>query len=211
MKKIFLLFLLLIIPISVKADCDNDEIIRLQKIANNINTNYEYDDISNSFSITFTNVSNELIIEDINNKLDYYGDLEFTINNLSSNEYTYYVYAKDKNCYESELTIKNIQLPYYNQYYNYKECTGIENYEMCSKWLPKNINYDDWLKDVTEYRKSIKQDNKTIKHDSKKTIFGKIRDIIVDLYVTHYNIFLPIIILSLCAIIYLKNKSDQLI
>lgn len=212
MKKILLLVLMILfLPSNVKADCDNDEIIRLQKIANNINTNYEFNEITNKFKITFSNITDEVIIVDINNKKDYYSYGELEINNLDSGIYTYYIYARDKNCYENELTIKNINLPYYNQYYNSDDCKYIQDYQYCSKWLTKSISYDTWKNNVTKYKESIKAEEKKQDYQSKKTTIDKIKDIFTELYITHYYIFLPIIILSLCAIIYLKNKSDQLI
>ena len=209
-KKMMLLFLLVLFPLRVTAECSDEEVIRLQKLANNINVNYEYDEDNNKFMINFTNLTGELNITDNNSYINNY-EPEYSLYDVSSGNHKYYVYASDKNCYESELTIKSIQIPYYNPYYEYKECKGIEEYEFCSKWLSNNISYDLWKKNVTKYREQIKKENINNNLKIKKTINDKIKNLIVDLYVTHYNIFLPIVILALCAIIYLKNKSDQLI
>ena len=212
MKKLLLLILIaMIIPVNVKADCDNDEIIRLQKLANNINTNYEYDENTNKFKLTFTNLTSEMIIEDINNNRDYYDDVELVINNLDSGKYTYYVYARNKNCYESELKIKNIQLPYLNPYYASKDCELIPDYEYCSKWLPKSISYETWKTNISKKIEELKKEEKSKQIIIKESLGDKIKKFITELYITHYYIFLPLVIVSLCAIIYLKNKSDQLI
>ena len=212
MKKIVILVLaLIIIPVKVKANCSNEELIRLQKIANNINTNYEYDEITNSFKITFANVTDEVIITDINRNYDYISYGELQISNLSSGMHTYYIYARNKSCYENELNIKTLQLPYYNQYYNNDKCANMRNSKYCSKWLPNSITYNTWITNVTKYKESIKEEKKETKTDNKKTMSEIVKELIEDLYVNYYYVFLPIIILALCAIIYLKNKSDQLI
>lgn len=210
-RMFFVMLIMLLLPINVLAGCSDEEIIRLQKMANNINTSYTYDETTKSFTLTFTNFNEELVISDISNKKDYLYRGELNINNLKSGKYNYYVYALDKNCYDNELGIKSVSLPFYNIYYNYDECKNIKNYRYCSKWLPNEIDYDTWKKKVTEYKNSIEKEEQKKIEEKKRTTIDRIRDFIVAMYVEHYYVFLPIIIISLCAIIYLKDKSDEII
>ena len=212
MKKLLLAILIvMILPMNVLAECSDDDLVRLQRIANNVNTSYVYDENTNTFTIIFANFSPELILTNINNNQDYYYSDELSISNLNSGKYTYYIYASDKNCYDNELGVKSISLPYYNKYYDSDECKNIEDFEYCSKWLPNQIPYSTWKKRVTEHKEKIKKETKTEKISNKKTISDKIREFITDLYVSYYYVFLPIIIVAFCAIIYLKNKSDEII
>ena len=150
------MLIILLLPINVLADCSDEELIRLQKLANNITTSYTYDETTKSFTLTFTNFNEELVITDIINNKDYLYRGELSINNLSSGKYNYYIYALDKSCYDNELSIKSVSLPYYNQYYTNKECDEIKNYRYCSKWLANEIDYNTWKNKVTEYKESIK-------------------------------------------------------
>lgn len=212
MKKLFFVILIMmILPINVLADCNDEDLIRLQKLANNVNTSYEYDEITKTFTLTFTNVSEELTITDVANKLDYQANGELNINNLKSGKYNYYIYSTDINCYDNELQIKSVSLPFYNEYYNYKECNNIANYRYCSKWLHNSLDYNTWKKKVIEYKRSIKEEEQLKEEESRKTTVDRIRDFIVELYVHHYYVFLPILIVASCAIIYLKDKSDEII
>lgn len=206
-KIIILLFLLMLFPIKSKA-CSEDEIIRLSNLANNVNVVYEYNKNNDTFSIIFTNVTDELVISDYVNHKDYVASKELTIKNLKSNNYTFYIYARNKNCIENELTLKNIKLPYYNSFYNSKECENKSNFSYCSKWLNRKIEYKEWKEKIDDY----KVEEEVIENNEEsKSILDLLKNIFVNFYITYYYILLPLIITSLCVIIYLKNKIDEII
>ena len=212
MKRYLILLLLLFLPITVKASCSDEDLVRLQKIANNVNVSYKFDDVTNRFVITFSNLRPELVITDIENNVDYRRSGDLSIDGAKAGNHTYYIYAYDKNCYDNEIGTKSINIPYYNEYYDDEECKDIKSYKYCSKWLPNEISYKTWYSNVTKYKKSIEKEiEEKEKTKNSKTIIDYIRNLFIDLYVDNYYIFLPITILALCAIIYLKNKSDQLI
>lgn len=210
MKKIiFVLFLSIAMISSVKAYCSDEEVIRLSNLAKNVNASYMYDENTKRFQITFTNTTDDIAIFDFSSNKYYSSYPEITIKNFKSGKYKFYIYAKDKNCYEEELTSKYIELPFYNQYYDSIECQKFREYSYCNKWLQSNLSYDIWKQKIDEYN-NIKEEN--IKEETiPKSVLDIIREMIIELYVNYYYIFLPLIISSLCLIIYLKDKSEQII
>lgn len=210
MKKLFLALILSFFMISnVKAECSDEEIIRLSKIANNVTTSYEYDENTKKFKIIFTNVTKELFVTNSANNRNYNEDIELTISNLKSGDYKFNISASDKNCYNDTFVTKYIKLPYYNKYYESEECKGITNYSYCSKWVQEEISYDIFVKKINEYKESLIPEEK--KEEVKETTLDKVREVIKDIYVNYYYIILPLIITILCVIIYFKDKKDQII
>ncbi len=213
MKKLFwfsiMLFLTFFLPYKVNAECSDKEIIRLQNLAKNVNYSYEYNENTKKFSITFNNLKKDIVLKDDYNNRNYNVDGEVTFNDRYSNTYRFYIYAKDNKCINDVLTTKVIKLPVYNNYYNNSLCQGIEDYSYCNKWINNNVSYDIWYKKVTEYRKTI-QDTKENKKEV-KGIFDGISEILMKVYVNYYYIILPLIIITLCTIIYFKNKKDDLV
>lgn len=206
-KKIFILIFLMLFPIYVNAECSEEETVRISKLANNITTSVEYDETSNSFSLTFLNVTNEFIIKDEMSN-NYSGDFELVINNLKSGNHKYFIFDVN-GCFDSEILTKNIKLPFYNRYYNSKECEQFSDYTYCSKWINSEITYDTWKTKVDNYK--FEEKNVPVVEEKKETFLDKIKILVVLLYVDHYYIFLPIIIISFTFIIYLKDRSDSII
>lgn len=210
MKKIifFLIILFSMIP-NAKAECSDEEMIRLSKIANNITTSYEYDEKTKSFNITFTNANKKLLIKDVANDKYYNENFEFTIKNFKSGDYKFNIESSDINCTEDVLVTKYIKLPFYNKYYDTEDCEGIKEYSYCSKWIEKEIPYDIFKKKTSEYKESLIKEQKVEKIE--EPLSEKIKNVVTEIYVKYYYIILPTIITLLCVIIYLKDKSDQLI
>ena len=203
------LFLMVFLPYKVNALCSDSEIIRLQNIAKNINYSYEYDETEEKFSITFTNLNDEIIIRSSTTGRSYNGIKEIKINDFISGNYKFNIYAKDNKCTKDILATKYIELPYYNVFYNSELCDGINNYSYCQKWQKNSVSYDVWYSKVTKYRNSIKEVKKEEIDNS--GLFDKIGNIIMKFYVNYYYIILPLIIIILCSIIYAKNKKEELV
>lgn len=210
MKKFFwILFLFIIMLSTVKAHCNNEEIIRLTNLAKNVNVSYTYDENKKNFQINFANVSDDIIILEVSNNKYYSSYPEITIGNYKSGKYKFSIYAKDRNCFEEELVSKYIELPFYNKYHNYIECQNYKEYSYCNKWLKSELSYEIWKQKVDEYNNIKKEPEK--EKTTKKNNLETIKEMIIKLYIKHYYIILPIIILSLCLIIYFKDKSEQII
>ena len=187
-KKIILLTLLLIFPISGKAlDCSYAEQARLRKIASNVTTSYEVVENGENatFNVTLTNVTNEIYIHDNTRNADYYfnGSSEITISGYEAGtNVRYQIYPTRGNCTSSYLANKYVNLPYYNKYYKDPLCEG-KSYSICGKWQRVTLSYDEFVKTINEYDKKNNEDIKEEKSEDKNNIFDIISKFIFDYYI----------------------------
>ena len=207
MKKYLFLTLLFLVflPTIVKGYCDDSEVVRLQKLAKNVNASYIYDDASQKFSITLLNLKKDLIIKDLINNKSYNIDGEFTFHNLNSGKHTYVIYANNKECTTYSLSTINVEIPYFNVYSTYEECKGIENYSYCSRWVKNVIPNDIWKTKVELYRKSI--EIKEVQKKNEKSLLQSI----IDIYLNYYYIMLPSTILIIIIVIIVENRKNRLV
>lgn len=202
-----LLFLVLIPKYIVKADCTYSEITRLQKIANNVNISYLFDENTKKFTVTILNLKKSIEIKDMYNNKVYNTDGEVNIKNVSSGKYTFKIYAKDKECMSYEIISKNINMPFYNEYYENDECNDFKDKYYCLKWLKSDVGYSEWNSNVKKYKKVIVEEKETVNDTFIQKIFKQIQEI----YSKYYYIILPIFILMLFVIIYRNNKKNSLV
>ena len=187
-KKIILLTLLLIFPISGKAlDCSYAEQARLRKIASNVTTSYEYVENGDnvSFNITLTNVTSEIYIHDNNRNTDYYfnNSNEIKINGYEpGTNVRYLIYPTKGNCTSSYLANKYVNLPYYNKYYKDPLCEG-KSYSICGKWQRVTLSYDEFVKTINDYDKKKDEGIKEEVKEEKNNIFDIISKFIFDYYI----------------------------
>lgn len=206
MKKIiFLTLLFLALPGIAKAYCSDSEMVRLQKIARNINSSYNYSETTGRFTITLTNLKKDLEVYDLFDGKRYNVDGELNFKNLYSGKHTYIIYARDKECTKYELITINVELPYYNMHSDSEECKGIENYSYCSKWVKYVISNDIWLAKVKAYRESIKQEEPKKNNDT--SLLKKF----VDICKEYYYIIIPAILLIAGTIIVIENRKARLV
>ena len=132
------LLLILLIPISIKAQCTNNELARYKSLASNIDSYYEYD---NNFDVTIYNLSSELKIVNKNDNSTYTnpsGIGEIKIGNINpGTSLQLAVYPNNGEC-TSKLRTMYINLPYLNQYYQDEICINNSN-NLCSKWVNTSI------------------------------------------------------------------------
>lgn len=201
-----LLCLIILSPLCVKAlACNNATKIRLQKLAQNITTSYDYVESGSSviFNITFENMNSELYLINSSNGEEYYADGELTLNNYEAGKnYKFEVRSTDVLCNTKPLSYIYVNLPFYNPYYNDAICDGI-SYKYCNKWQKNTLSYDEFIQNVREYRNSLIQKNEPTVQI--KGIF----DYIMEFYISYYFIILPlIIVISVTGIIvYIKKTS----
>lgn len=207
--RITLVILMLIWPSLVlarsKTSCDYTLLSNLKKMASNIDITYTYK-IENDvayFDVTLTNIQPDLYFVDNNyNKTYYYTDTNngvMTIYNYNSGKISYSFYSNNQECINEQLNVRYINLPYYNKYYNYEECKGIEEYLLCNKWSKNNYGYIDFKEKTLEYRqqKEKKQNNQLITEE------GNWFDRLVGFYLTYFYIFTPFFIFVILGMIYL--------
>lgn len=206
MKKIIFLALLLLVfyPLNVKGECDDSDITRLQKLARNINTSYNYDESKGRFTITFTNLKSDFLLKYYNLDEEYVVNGEITFDDLSSGKHVFEIYTKDEECYDDTIATRYISLPYYNSKYNSEECKGIENYSYCSKWVKNPIDNEIWETKVKQYKEKLR-----IQEENKKKNENSLTKKLIEFYKKYYYIILPsvIVVLAIFLIIdYNKNK-----
>lgn len=133
MKKfIFVILMLILIPFNINAEslaesCDYTKEVELNKLASKISYERKFNKENNSFTVTLYNVISDLYVK-YNNKL-MYGDSnnEIVITGIEEGSYMeVIVYSSGTNCYSSLMTIY-INLPYFNSFYNTKDCSGYED------------------------------------------------------------------------------------
>src|SRR5574344_2180907 len=117
--------IMMMFPICVKASsCGYNEQARLRKVSTNVVPSYTYtengDDVS--FTVTLTNLNSDLYIVDNTSgiRYDYNGNSEISISGYKPGaNIRYTIYTTKTDCFDAitYLTIKYVNLPYYNKYY----------------------------------------------------------------------------------------------
>lgn len=211
MRKFLSVFILLIIlfPINSKAllVCSDKEKVKFQELAKNITTTYSYVESNEqvTFNITFSNIPEGFRIYDYANKKEYpYTASEITLTGYKDGKsYRFDYYTNDILCQYSRLYSSYINLPFYNPYYNDSICSGI-NYKYCNKWQKNNMTYEEFIKDVADYKKSLELSS-DISTEEVKGLF----DYISEFYIKYYYIVLPLFIgFAISYIIYYNRKQN---
>ena len=221
--KYILLFVLFAIPNIVKAECSVSELARLKKIASNITYKYNY--IENfksdsygevSFTITISNLTDEMSLKYSPTKnLDFKDKVTIEIkdgtaifqNAKPGMSHRFEVYANGKtNCNEERLFTFYIAVPSYNKFYIDELCKTVPNYKYCIKWSNVKLSEEEFKKNINEYIKSldVKEEEKIEKEED----YERYYKIISFLAKYIYYVDIPLIIICIVAIVYLKNKDN---
>lgn len=229
MKKIIYLIMFgifLTIPSIAKADnyysCDPTNLTKLQKIATNIVSTYDYQEIfdSNStygkvlFTVKLTNLDSKLYIISKETKTRYnYTSSEIVISNITPGQTLHYeVYANDYGCNDKYLMTIYVNIPSYNKYYVDDLCKNYQSYKLCNKWNKVDMSYDEFKIAVSKYSES--NNNSKPEEENKTKTFEEIFAEVVA-YLDKYKmpIFGSIVIISGSLIIILKifKRKDRLI
>ena len=204
----YLLCLIILFPITVNGlVCDNTTKVRLQKLAQNITTSYDYieQDGNVIFDITFNNLNSELYLVDVVNEREYYysGNVLQLGGFKSGTSYKFEVRTTNIFCNGPALYYLYVTTPHYNQYYNDPICNGV-TYKYCNKWQKNDFTYEEFIKNVEEYKNT-----KNIIVEEPNEVKG-IFDYIMEFYISYYYIILPTIILISVIYIYVNRKKNDL-
>ena len=210
-RLIFLFMFLFILPLNANAlVCDNKQEVKYQQLAQNISYSYDYKEENNkvSFSITFTNVKEKLYLKNLDtNQVHKYTGSEIVIGNIvDGKSYKYGAYTSELGCNGIKLFTYYINIPFYNPYYNDSLCKGVEEFKYCNKWFNKRISYEEFSKNVNEYKQSLEKEEVVDKEISINSFF----DVLFNFYLKYYYIILPLIIISLLMYIRYHNKKNDL-
>ena len=98
---------------------------------------------------------------------------------------------------------------YYNVYYKFDECSGIEDFQLCKKWSVSNVTYSEFVDKVMKYKDSLKNEN-VIYDKSNNSNF--ISDL-VNLYLKYFYLLVPLTVGLIFGVFYLfryiKNKRNR--
>lgn len=174
----FIVFLISLFVGEVDADvCDNDDIAKLKEIAKLVTVTsdyieeYEQDDNYGVYNVGVHGLTNEIYGELISSSSitsfnyddsDSNGDVE---KEIISGKYKLYLYSS--NCDNTLLRKVEVALPVYNVFSTYDECKEINENDLkvCNKFLDENITYEDFIKNINEYKNKIDK-NKGAKEES---------------------------------------------
>jgi len=204
-SKILLLLVVLLIPVSARAyTCSDSDAARLRKLASNVTASYdyqEYDDYA-TFSVTLTNLNNDIYIVDSTNGKTYYydGNNEITIDGYTpGTNIKYYIYNTRSDCVSGYLTIKYVNLPYYNKYYKSEICQNNTN-SLCYKWKNVTISYDELVKQLTT--------NKSEEIVEEENNNDNIAEAILDFINEYYGYIMGVLILTFILTELLRKRDS---
>ena len=222
MKKIFLGLIFMFLIFSVEKvgaiGCNNDEIEKFQKYANNVayviepvigeNNNATFDVIFTGIHPKFR-LTYDIYGVDIQ---DYYatntGALgEIVLHQLKpGNSYVFKIHGVSR-CYTYTFKTFMIDLPNYNQYFNSQICDDAREYKLCQKWVKVDMDYQTFEQKVIDYKNNKnKKTDVIVPQKSSSNIFYEI-------YEKYYWPILGGMIALLGLLIYLwikEQKKNQL-
>lgn len=209
------MILLVVIPSRVQGadSCDNTLASRYQRIASNVNvtTTYQESNGSVSFQVIITNLTPEITIYDVSHdRYFHYGDNsenpgEIIVDGFEADRsYRFIVYATNSgDCDYGELYTYYANTPAYNQFSNDAVCQDVKEFKLCQKWLKTSLTYDEFVKQVNEYKASLEKKEPT-KVSPTETPGFNLAQFLAD----YYYVLLIIIILFVSGMIYWNEKHD---
>lgn len=208
MYKKILIMMLLILPISIKAYCTNEQLSKYKALAGHINSYYEFNQETKKFNIKIYNINNELTILNTNNNTKITpnsSNLEqINISDLNPGNITKItVYPTNSDCSDYRVRTIYINLPYYNNYYNDPVCKNNNN-KLCFKWVNTSIYTHEQFVDKV---KIIKEEQPQQEDNEKEKIKNKYG--FFDFLADYYIIILLLIIVSGSYGIYVLDKKSK--
>ena len=202
-KAFMMLFIyLLLFPFSIKAFCYSKNKVKFQKLAENIDYTYVFDENTKTFNIIFTNLQTSLSLNGV-----VYTNQETTLTGfIPGNSYNFVVKTNDSTCYDEMIKTIYVTLPIYNANYNDPLCQGLHDYDVCQKWGNYISDRSEFEKQIQKINTSVNENDNQISQEEYKGIF----DYLANIFVNTYYIVLPIIIVVCLIGIYKLNKKDRL-
>lgn len=220
MKKKYLILIiitLLILPLNVfakaKTECDYSLLSNMKRYASNINFIYDYRIENNNayFNVTINNLTADMyLVDEITGQRYNYSSTnngELIINGYSDVEtLKYKVYSNNSECMDEILIINYINLPVYNKYSGDPLCEGISEFSLCRRFLKTNISYEEFEKQVLEYKKEEVKTEEQI--EEKKEVELTFAEKLID-FLIHYGIFIAIPIIVIIIIIMRRSQKNK--
>lgn len=210
MKKVlFITLLLMSSVITLKAECSYKELRELNTFASYIETSYNYNETTDKFDLTITNLSDKVYITGKIGEFYYPENGEVHISNLNlGTTYKYQAYSStNTECSTELLRVITVSIPYKNYYYGSAACEGHEDLNVCnSKFLDYEISENTFLSLLNKKIETI--DNK--KDETKeveKTLWEQAIEYISKIYIKVILVIVTsIITISIYQVILRKVK-----
>lgn len=199
---------------ALDASCTTDELVRLQRAANDVQIVYEFDDNSKTYNVIIDNLTYDMYIlnSDENLYVNYNeGGAKTYGGFLPGKVYNFSFYASSYSpCMYSSIMTKSIYLVPYNKYHEDPLCLGNEEFELCKKFTPIVIrSYEEFKQRIDQY---IIDKNKQPTEPEKKPpkVVQSLWDKTVAFFLK-YNlyIFSSIIVLGITGIIVIKIRRRK--
>lgn len=219
MKKYLLPVLFFFIMIDkVYASCSLSEENRLQTIASQVKVTYEYNDnayddygekIKESFSITITGLTEEIyaLEESTSSYFLYNKDNNIiTKDGFASGSKVIKVYSTKGICPDVLRKIY-ISLPKYNDYADDPLCQDVDvsKFALCDKWYQFDIDYNTFVKRVTEYKNQLNQPNQDPAQEKENTLHPIL--LFFQKYIVYIVAGILVLIIGIVLVIR-KKRSD---
>lgn len=209
---VLIVFLFIFFPDNINASCSNQEIVRLKKIAANVNFNIDYIENENNvfFRVKVTNLHDDVyLIDDYMHK--YIFSEEHPIEYISEYHFSaganirFSFYSDNDDCSGQRLYIKYINLPPYNYLYKDDLCNGIEEFKLCQKWIVPNFTYQEFKNQIEVYKNNDKNNKNNDGENDNDGIFYLVIDFLSKYYIYIYG---SIIIVG-AGSLYILNKKNN--
>lgn len=193
MKKIVFMFLMLIIPLNINADCSYDEQRELYALSEHIDYTYEYSKVVYYFNVTFYNVVPEL-------KISYNGSFVTTnnnrvlVNDIKKGEKVEIYSSNSSSCPNTYIRDLELNLPMYNEFYESEDCQNYPDFKYCTPFLSDEITIDEFNDELSNY--VVMEDMENYSSEENKSSFLDWQNLIL--------ISISIIILIVIVIFILK-------
>ncbi len=206
MKK-WLMVILLVLPIFIKAECNYNKHVEYMEFASHITYETEYSMSNAKFTVTFYNVMDGLYIKigknefrpDANNLVVLHDYAEGSVLDV-------YIYAND-GC-NTQVGNITVSLPYYNPYYGTEICRGYEELTLCASNFSTTKPTKSLIEKTKEnYDTVIIQDKNGTEEDANKPSFMKKT---WDFFVKYISKAILIILSSVLTIIYYNNQISKI-
>lgn len=171
-KNIYLLlivFLFMLLPSFVYADCTDEVIAHFKKIENDYKITYEFNREKESYNIKIYNAEPEQFIFVPEKEEDNVKCTELEKQNVECEGFTMDIHpmlliSTSEEC-DYVLTEKDLDLSKKNKYWNDPLCKDLEEFVLCDPSYDKEISYDDFKSRIETYKKSkVKKEKETTKN-----------------------------------------------
>lgn len=202
----------------VNASCSLSEENRLQNLASQVKVTYEYNDnayddygerIKESFSLTITGLTEELYALEETTSTYFLYDKDnniITKDGFASGSKTIKIYNTTGTCSE-ELRKIYVSLPKYNDYADDPLCQDIDvtKFALCDKWYQFDVDYNTFVKRVTEYKAQLNQETEEIPIEPVEDTHPVLA--FVQKYIVYIIAVFLVLIIGIVAVVH-KKRSD---